>query len=148
AGYGDELRGAGPTQPRLHPRRCEGRGERPSVPVRHLPERVQGHARRGGAGTHVRSRRGGPAMSAQKTPTKTQTVSYGIVGQSIDQVQRSVPENEPPPLPANASLKVIGKPVDRLDAVQKVTGKARFTFDVQLPGMLFARRVVSSVAHA
>jgi xanthine dehydrogenase YagR molybdenum-binding subunit len=87
-------------------------------------------------------------MSAQKPPTKTQTVSYGIVGQSIDQVKRSVPENEPPPLPVNASLKVIGKPVDRLDAVQKVTGKARFTFDVQLPGMLFARRVVSSVAHA
>ena len=87
-------------------------------------------------------------MSAQKPPTKTQSVSYGIVGQSIDQVERSVPENEPPPLPANASLKVIGKPVDRLDAVQKVTGKARFTFDVQLPGMLFARRVVSSVAHA
>jgi xanthine dehydrogenase YagR molybdenum-binding subunit len=87
-------------------------------------------------------------MSAPKPPTREQTLSLGIVGQALSQVTRSVPEDEPPPLPTNADLKVIGKPIDRLDAVQKVTGRARFTFDVQLPGMLYARRVVSSVAHA
>ena len=32
--------------------------------------------------------------------------------------------------------------------MQKVTGRARYTFDVQLPGMLYARRVVSDVPHA
>ena len=42
----------------------------------------------------------------------------------------------------------IGERVPRLDAVQKVTGRARYTFDVQLPGMLYARRVVSTVPHA
>src|SRR5262249_56128246 len=54
----------------------------------------------------------------------------------------------PPPLPPNASLKVIGQPISRFDGVQKVTGKARYTFDIQLPNMLYARRVVSEVPHA
>src|SRR5207244_1603613 len=45
-------------------------------------------------------------------------------------------------------LTSIGRPIPRLDAVQKVTGKARFTFDVQLPGMLWGRLVVSPWAHA
>jgi xanthine dehydrogenase YagR molybdenum-binding subunit len=79
---------------------------------------------------------------------RTETLSYGIVEQSLEQVTRQVPSDEPPPLPPNAELKVIGKPIDRLDGAQKVTGKARFTFDVQLPGMLYARRVVSTHAHA
>ena len=47
---------------------------------------------------------------------------------------RHVPADEPPPLGENATLRVIGKRMPRLDAVQKVTGKARYTFDVQLPG--------------
>jgi xanthine dehydrogenase YagR molybdenum-binding subunit len=79
---------------------------------------------------------------------RTETLSYGIVEQSLEQVTRQVPSDEPPPLPPNAELKVIGKPIDRLDGAQKVTGTARFTFDVQLPGMLYARRVVSTHAHA
>ena len=41
-----------------------------------------------------------------------------------------------------------GSGLPRLDAMQKVTGRARYTFDVQLPGMLYARRVVSTVPHA
>ena len=55
---------------------------------------------------------------------------------------------EPPPLGENAALKSIGRPVSRLDAVQKVTGRARYTFDVQLSGMLWGRLVVSPWPHA
>ena len=72
----------------------------------------------------------------------------GIVGEPLQSVTRNVPADEPPELPANADLQVIGKPLPRADAVEKVTGSARFTFDVQLPGMLYARSVVSSVPHA
>jgi isoquinoline 1-oxidoreductase beta subunit len=45
--------------------------------------------------------------------------------------------------PAKAELKdstrfkIIGKPMERVDARDKVTGKAQFGLDVQLPGMLF-----------
>ena len=81
-------------------------------------------------------------------PMKPQSVLYGIVGEELKQVTRQVPVDEPPPLPKNEELSVIGKPVPRMDAVLKVTGRARYTFDVQLPGMLYARRVVSPVPHA
>jgi xanthine dehydrogenase YagR molybdenum-binding subunit len=72
----------------------------------------------------------------------------GIVGETLQSVTRNVPADEPPELPGNAELQVIGKPVPRADAVQKVTGAARYTFDVQLPGMLHARCVASTVPHA
>ena len=83
-----------------------------------------------------------------KSALRAQSVPYGIVGDHLGEVMRQVPVDEPPPLGENATLQVIGRRVPRLDAVQKVTGRARYTFDVRLPGMLYARRVVSSVAHA
>jgi xanthine dehydrogenase YagR molybdenum-binding subunit len=83
-------------------------------------------------------------------PSRQQTMRYGIVGdgKGLKEVTRRVPIDEPPPLPDNAELKSIGKPIPRLDAIQKVTGQARYTFDIQLPGMLWGRRVVSPWAHA
>jgi isoquinoline 1-oxidoreductase len=41
---------------------------------------------------------------------------------------------------------VIGKSFNRLDSVQKVTGKALYSADIQLPGMLYAR-VLRPPAH-
>src|SRR5260370_39598324 len=43
---------------------------------------------------------------------------------------------------------VIGKPVPRLDAVEKVTGAARYAADVNLPGMLWATCLHSPHPHA
>jgi xanthine dehydrogenase YagR molybdenum-binding subunit len=76
------------------------------------------------------------------------TVLTGIVGDTLQPITRNIPPDEPPELPPNAELRVIGKPVNRVDAVPKVTGKARYTYDVQLPGMLYARIVSSTVPHA
>ena len=87
-------------------------------------------------------------MSTDAPALREQQVLYGIVGDRIDRVTRRVPVDEPPPLAENATLHVIGERLPRLDAIQKVTGRARYTFDVQLPGMLYAMRVVSTVPHA
>lgn len=76
------------------------------------------------------------------------TLSAGIVGDAIKRVTRKVPSEEPPAWPTNAELRVVGKDVPRMDALDKVTGRARYTFDVQLPGMLFARTLNSTVPHA
>ena len=43
---------------------------------------------------------------------------------------------------------IIGKSVRRGDVVEKITGSARYVGDVRLPGMLFARSLRSTVAHA
>ncbi len=44
-----------------------------------------------------------------------------------------------PSLKPISTFTVSGKPVNRTDALEKVTGKALFTGDIRLPGMLYAR---------
>ena len=43
---------------------------------------------------------------------------------------------------------IIGKSVRRGDVVEKITGSARYVGDLRLPGMLFARSLRSTIAHA
>jgi CO/xanthine dehydrogenase Mo-binding subunit len=45
-------------------------------------------------------------------------------------------------------LKTVGHPTTRIDALDRVTGKATYTGDVQLPGMLYARVLRSPHPHA
>jgi carbon-monoxide dehydrogenase large subunit len=47
-----------------------------------------------------------------------------------------------------AEYQVIGQPYGRVDGVDKVTGAARYTADVQLPGTLWAKVVRSPFSHA
>jgi xanthine dehydrogenase YagR molybdenum-binding subunit len=75
----------------------------------------------------------------------------GIVGPgtaALGEVERTLGPDEPPPLAPNAALAVIGKPTPRIDGRLKVTGAARYTADVRLPGMLWGRVVRSPYAHA
>ena len=43
---------------------------------------------------------------------------------------------------------IIGSRVRRVDAAEKLTGLSRFSADLNLPGMLFARLALSPYAHA
>ena len=67
---------------------------------------------------------------------ESSTVLTGIVGDTLQPIAHEIPRGEPPALPPNSELRVIGKRVNRVDAVPKVTGQARYTYDVRLPGML------------
>jgi len=80
--------------------------------------------------------------------TRTETCPAGIASAGISGVDRQIPLDEPPPLPPNAALSVIGRPVPRQDGHAKVTGATRFTVDVSLPGMLHGRILRSSLPHA
>jgi xanthine dehydrogenase YagR molybdenum-binding subunit len=89
--------------------------------------------------------------AANKNPEKAAQLvrlPAGIVGAQLSDVERSIPADEPPPLPVNTELSVIGKRTPRLDGRLKVTGAALYTADVRLPGMLFARIVNSPYPHA
>jgi len=70
---------------------------------------------------------------------RTETFPAGIVGAGLTTVQRRISADEPPPLPPNGELEVIGKSANRQDGRAKVTGAARFTVDRMLPGMLHGR---------
>jgi xanthine dehydrogenase YagR molybdenum-binding subunit len=80
-------------------------------------------------------------MRSQKHP-------LGIGPAALGEVERRVSADEAPPLAPNANLVWIGKPVPRADGRAKVTGAARFTVDVKLPGMLHARLLRSPLPHA
>jgi CO/xanthine dehydrogenase Mo-binding subunit len=48
----------------------------------------------------------------------------------------------------SAPLKAVGRATHRIDALERVTGKAAYTNDIKLPGMLFGRILRSPHPHA
>jgi len=100
---------------------------------------AQGELPKGNAGT-------APAPEKGEAPKK-QSLQVGV-GSALEARERQVPESEPPPWDGRAQLRVVGKPTPRIDGPEKVTGRSRYCFDVQLPGMLHAAMVRSPHAHA
>ncbi len=45
-------------------------------------------------------------------------------------------------------MAVVGMPTRRIEGLEKLTGSARFTEDLRLPGMLHARLLLSPYPHA
>jgi len=80
--------------------------------------------------------------------TRNELLPFGIVGADFGTVQRRVPCDEPPPLPPNAELAQIGKPVHRQDGPAKVTGAAKYTVDFTPAGMLHGMILRSPFPHA
>jgi xanthine dehydrogenase YagR molybdenum-binding subunit len=68
-------------------------------------------------------------------PIKTLTLGFA---DRLTEVEIDVPEGEPRPWDATARLDKVGKPTPRRDGHLKVSGKATYTYDVALPGMLHA----------
>jgi len=58
-----------------------------------------------------------------------------------------LPTREPDPWGDDAKLTVVGTSVTRMDALEKVTGQAKFTADLQRAGMLHAAIVRSPIAR-
>jgi xanthine dehydrogenase YagR molybdenum-binding subunit len=85
---------------------------------------------------------------AADATTRTEKFPSGILSVGLGEVERQVPLDEPPPLPPNAALTLIGKSVPRQNGRAKVTGASRFTVDVSLPGMLHGRILRASLPHA
>ena len=65
------------------------------------------------------------------------TVEYAVVDQP-----------ELPPWDENEELGIVGQPVPRVDGAARVSGEARYTYDVLLPGMLWACVLRSDRPHA
>ena len=80
--------------------------------------------------------------------TKRIKLPHGIPGHNLGEVEREVGVNEPPAWPINDKLKSVGKRVQRYDAIAKVTGQAKFTADMNLPGMLYAKFLNSNYPNA
>jgi CO/xanthine dehydrogenase Mo-binding subunit/aerobic-type carbon monoxide dehydrogenase small subunit (CoxS/CutS family) len=73
----------------------------------------------------------------------TVAAGAGRKDRSLGSVSRSAAPGGP-----LAKLKTVGEPTTRIDARERVSGKAIYSGDVQLPGMLFARVLRSPHPHA
>ncbi len=86
-------------------------------------------------------------MRKHSVPREERLV-VGMAHLGVHDVKRTLSGDEPPALAPNAELRHVGRSEPRWDAVDKVTGAAIYTVDVQLPGMLFAAVLRSPLAHA
>jgi len=88
------------------------------------------------------------AQAAAAPPKKSVSMPVGVPGYTLHDETRQVPLSEPPVWPTNKDLRYVGHHTERYDGRAKVTGQARYTADVQLPGMLWGRFASAAVPHA
>ena len=84
---------------------------------------------------------------AKQQDLRSETFPAGIASVGLGTVQRQIPTDEPPPLPPNSELAVVGKSFPRPNGRAKVTGAIHFTVDIALPGILHARVLRSPMPH-
>ena len=89
----------------------------------------------------------GSIQTSPAAPTRTESFVWGIPQDGLQQKEREVRQDEPPPLPANAELTYIGKPTERYDGPAKAMGTGKYTADVHLPGMLYACMIDATIPH-
>src|SRR5258708_25222252 len=65
------------------------------------------------------------------------TLNLGFQGNTRD-ITVMIPDDEPTPWQWGDRLSVVGKPTPRIDGPLKATGAARYTYDIELPGMLYS----------
>lgn len=61
------------------------------------------------------------------------------VNKDLTTITTQIPDNAPRPWDGKDDTKYIGGRMPRIDGKVKVTGKAKYTFDIQRPGMLYAK---------
>jgi xanthine dehydrogenase YagR molybdenum-binding subunit len=66
------------------------------------------------------------------------TTQVGIRGK-LTTKQLEIPDTEPAPWGAEVTTKLVGTNVTRVDGAAKVTGAAKYTHDINLPGMLYGK---------
>ena len=76
-----------------------------------------------------------------KNKTKKLTYAQLARGKKIERHLEQKPE-----VKSASEFKIIGKPVNRLDALEKVTGNAKFAGDIHIPDMLYAK-ILRPPAH-
>lgn len=67
---------------------------------------------------------------------------------TVEETRVVMEGDEPEVWGPDASLRIVGKPIVRMDGRERVTGRAQYAYDVTLPGMLVARCLRSPHPHA
>jgi xanthine dehydrogenase YagR molybdenum-binding subunit len=75
------------------------------------------------------------------------TVKLGFQGH-VDDVSLVIPDDDPTPWQWGDKMTLVGTEVTRLDGPLKATGGARYSYDVEMPGMIYGAILRSPYAHA
>ncbi len=73
---------------------------------------------------------------------------YVGLNDNLEKITSSIPDDEPKPWDGKDNLKFIGKRVPRIDGHLKTTGKAKYSYDMKLSGMIYGRFLRSPHAAA
>ena len=84
-------------------------------------------------------------MSDERRPARFVTTQVEVEGR-IETKIVEMPDSEPAPWGSDAGLRIVGQPLTRVDALEKVTGRAVYTADVQRHGMLYAAFVRAPIS--
>jgi xanthine dehydrogenase YagR molybdenum-binding subunit len=77
-------------------------------------------------------------------PREELEITVGF-GKHTEKRKVTVPDGDAPPWDANTRFAVVGTDHDRVDGLLKASGRAKYTYDINLPGMLYGLIVRSSV---
>jgi xanthine dehydrogenase YagR molybdenum-binding subunit len=69
---------------------------------------------------------------------KTEKLRVGLPD-NLEEISVEIPDNEPKPWDGATKFKLIGKRIPRIDGKYKTTGRAIYSYDIQLTDMLYAR---------
>jgi xanthine dehydrogenase YagR molybdenum-binding subunit len=75
------------------------------------------------------------------------TLKLGFARQ-VQDVTVVIPDDEPTPWELDERFAVVGLDTPRLDGPLKAAGNARYTYDIELPGMLYGAILRSPYPHA
>jgi len=68
---------------------------------------------------------------------------YVGINKDLKEITVPIPDADPKPWDGKDELKYIGKKVPRIDGIYKTTGRAKYTFDVKVPGMIYGKIIRS-----
>src|SRR5216684_3419485 len=74
-------------------------------------------------------------------------LKLGFAGDARD-ATLTIPDDEPNPWGRDDRLALVGNPTSRIDGALKATGGAKYTYDIDLPGMLHGAILRSPYPHA
>ena len=68
---------------------------------------------------------------------------YVGINKDLEEIKVTIPDADPKPWDGKDDLKYMGKKIPRIDGIYKTTGRAKYTFDIQIPGMIFGKIIRS-----
>ena len=83
--------------------------------------------------------------AASASPDRDETMKYGFAGNTV-QAKVKVADGAGRPWDLDTKFQLVGTKIQRFDGIAKATGRAKYAYDMNLPGLLHARILCAPIA--